>query len=218
MKFILPLVGTLLCSMTCTASSIFTKTYKSPLGVPLEGPPIYISKKIHDTKSIEFVEHSSYPPWLGLELDYAYVKPIVDAINSTETPLLTRGESHITIVTPPEFDTLAVAGVTIEEINAIAREQRIQESKFDIVCLGKAELVQDGKNYIVYQIIVESPSLVKLREKIFTLYYSKGGNTALFDPRTFWSHITVAYTISDLFVDQGIYKSANVCHRPLIAH
>ncbi|KAI9027657.1 hypothetical protein CLU79DRAFT_740159 [Phycomyces nitens] len=188
MKLILPFVGTLLCTMTCTASSIFTHKYKSPLGIPLEGPPIYISKKIHDTKSIEFVEHSSSPPWLGLELDYKYIKPIVDAINSTETPLLTRGESHITIVTPPEYNTLAAAGVTIEEINALARESHIQRSKFDIVCLGKVELVQDGKDYIVYQIIVESPALVKLREKIFTLYYSKGGNTALFDPRV--SHST----------------------------
>ncbi|KAI7863384.1 hypothetical protein BDF14DRAFT_1885219 [Spinellus fusiger] len=229
MRLLLPLVGSLFCGIACAASTVFVeKKYTSPLGIPLQvlsnpvyffttGPPLYVSRNIYRTEKVPFVEETN-PPWLGFQVDFKYIKPLFDELNSTATPLLNRGESHITVITPPEFTVLAAANITIDEINTIARAQHIQSSRFKIVCLGKESIIKDGKDYTVYQIIVSSPDLVTIREKIFHLYYSRGGNTALFDPRTMWPHITVGYTISDLFVEMGIYKSANVCYRPLSTH
>ncbi|KAI9260752.1 hypothetical protein BDA99DRAFT_560811 [Phascolomyces articulosus] len=185
---------------------------QTPLGVPWKGEPVTISKKVYDTKKIDFLPHEN---WLGMELDYQYVAPVAKALNTTEIPLLTRGESHITVVTPPEFDTLATANVTIEEINQIALDYKIQKSKFKMICLGKEAVKVDNDLYIVYQIIVDAPNLEAIREAIFRLYVNKGGNSALFDPNAFWPHITVAFTIGDLFENNGVYKGLNVCHSPL---
>ncbi|KAI9477070.1 hypothetical protein BDB00DRAFT_859686 [Zychaea mexicana] len=150
-----------------------------------------------------------------MELDYQYVYPVAKALNTTEAPLLTRGESHITVITPPEFSILATANVTIDEINEIALKYRIQKTKFDMVCLGKESVAVEDELYIVYQIIVDAPNLEAIREAIFKLYVSKGGNSALFDPHAFWPHITVAFTVGDLFEADGVYKGWNVCHSPL---
>ncbi|CAO3659646.1 unnamed protein product [Rhizopus stolonifer] len=150
-----------------------------------------------------------------MALDYQYIEPIAKELNSTDFPLISRGESHITVITPPEFVVLSAANITIDEINDIAIKRSIQSSKISIVCLGKEDLVVKGVRDIVYQIIFKAPNLVKIRKDIFKLYYKNGGNTALFDPNSFWPHATVAFTSSDLFLEQGVYKSANVCYRPI---
>lgn len=121
-----------------------------------------------------------------MNLDYKYVKPVFDAVNSTQVPLLNRGESHITIITPPEFSILASAGITIDQVNKIALDAKIQSSKISVVCLGKEDVKIAGVQKIVYQILVQAPNLVKIREQIFKLYVKQGGNTALFDPRVSW--------------------------------
>ena len=87
------------------------------------------------------------------------------------------------MITPPEFDILAKANVTIEDINKIALDYKIQSSKFKMHCLGKESVKVDNELYIVYQIPVNAPNLETIREAIFRLYVKKGGNTALFDPQ-----------------------------------
>lgn len=118
-----------------------------------------------------------------MNFDYQYVKPVFEVLNSTKVPLINRGESHVTVISPPEFAILAAAGITIEQVNKIARDLKIQSSKVAIVCLGKEDVVVANLNKIVYQIIVKVPNLVKIRRKIFQLYMQQGGNSALFDPQ-----------------------------------
>lgn len=118
-----------------------------------------------------------------MNFDFKYVKPVFDLVNSTEVPLLNRGESHVTVISPPEFSVLASAGITIEQVNKIALDAKIQSSKVSLVCLGKEDVTVAGVKKIVYQIIVQIPNLVKIREQVFKLYAKQGGNTALFDPR-----------------------------------
>lgn len=118
-----------------------------------------------------------------MNFDYHYVKPVFELLNSTKVPLINRGESHVTVISPPEFAVLATAGITIEQVNKIARDLKIQSSKVTIVCLGKEDVVVADLNKIVYQVIVKVPNLVKIRQKIFQLYIQRGGNSALFDPQ-----------------------------------
>ncbi|KAI8388068.1 uncharacterized protein BYT42DRAFT_220646 [Radiomyces spectabilis] len=157
--------------------------YQSPLGVPMEGPPLRVSRRMLDTSRVPFEEHNGNSPWLGQNVDFQYIAPLLKELNSTAESLLSRGEAHITVVTPPEFKTLNTANITIQELNDLAKKHRIQSGRFRAVCLGKEQVEAKGKNYVVYQVIVDAPHLVRLREEIFRLYYEKGGNTALFDPR-----------------------------------
>lgn len=124
-----------------------------------------------------------------MNFDFQYIKPVFDTFNSTETPLITRGESHVTVISPPEFAVLATAGVTFDEINTFARQSKIQQSKVTPICLGKEDVLFEGVQKVVYQILVKSPDLIKIREKIFQLYAKKGGNTALFDPQVMYLFI-----------------------------
>ncbi|KAF1804644.1 hypothetical protein FB192DRAFT_1275489 [Mucor lusitanicus] len=105
-----------------------------------------------------------------MNFDFQYVKPVFDILNSTQVPLLNRGESHITVISPPEFGVLATAGITIDQVNQIALKEKIQSSKVKIVCLGKEDV--NGK--IVYQLIVSAPNLVTIREKVFQLFAKQG--------------------------------------------
>ncbi|CAO0799051.1 unnamed protein product [Mucor circinelloides] len=188
------------------------KVKQTPLGVPYQGDAIQINKKVLSTKKIPFQPHpAGNASWLGMNFDFQYVKPVFDILNSTQVPLLNRGESHITVISPPEFGVLATAGMTIDQVNQIALTEKIQSSKVKIVCLGKEDV--NGK--IVYQLIVSAPNLVNIREKVFQLFVKQGGNTALFDPSAFWPHITVGFTSGDLFIQDGVYKGANVCYRPI---
>lgn len=151
-----------------------------------------------------------------MAIDYQYIKPIFNELNSTQFPLISRGnnnnlisilvfillflkkkkkgESHITVISPPEFAVLATANITIDEINKIAIKNSIQSSKIKIVCLGKEDVVLKDERYVVYQIIVKSSDLVKIRQEIFKLYVKKGGNTALFDPNV--THQQIIYVFS----------------------
>ncbi|CAM0139340.1 unnamed protein product [Umbelopsis sp. WA50703] len=117
--------------------------------------------------------------WLGQELNYTYVKPIFDKLSESHDSLQSRGEAHITVISPPEFSVLAAANVTIDDINKIAVDYEIQASNFEVICLGRAK-VEDNT---VYQIIVYSDDLVRIRTRIFQLYWNNGGNPALFDPK-----------------------------------
>ncbi|KAI8876308.1 hypothetical protein K501DRAFT_298893 [Backusella circina FSU 941] len=106
-----------------------------------------------------------------MKLDFKYIEPVFTALNSTKEPLLTRGESHITVISPPEYAVLSKYGnVTIDDINTIALKHNIQGSVFEVVCLGKEDVVISNVRKLVYQIIVRASNLVKIREAIFKLY------------------------------------------------
>ncbi|KAG0170662.1 hypothetical protein DFQ30_002177 [Apophysomyces sp. BC1015] len=151
-----------------------------------------------------------------MQLAYHHVLPLFQELNTTTQPLLSRGEAHITVISPPEYLQLAKANLTIHDINAIALNHRIQSSQFHIVCLGKVTIVLEDREHVVYQIIMDSPQLIRLREEIFRLYYDRGGNVALFDPHNFYPHITLGFTVRDLHPEQGVFKGYNVCHRVLL--
>lgn len=166
--------------------------------------------------------------WVGLTVDYKYVKPVFDLVNSTasfnnNTALLSRGESHITIILPPEYDNiLHPAGVTIEELNKIAVNPKrpLQKARFGIECLGRVQVVSKPDN--VYQqavqiILKDYQDIVAYREEVWKLLVKKGGNPALFDAANFLPHITLGFKHRDIFVEDGVFKGKNACIHSLVA-
>lgn len=78
----------------------------------ITGPPIKASRSLYNTSMIPFQEHNEGTLkrkwtlvnvlantsvvgllWLGMQLDYAHVSPLLDELNSTTQPLLSRSKS-----------------------------------------------------------------------------------------------------------------------------
>lgn len=141
--------------------------------------------------------------------------------------LINRGESHITVITPPEYNVLSVSGLTIKDINAIASTSNIQMSSYTPICVARyrkdlnaATITDCDKNpkcNVVYNVIVDTPDLVAIRHRINDRYQSLGGEPGLFDPDYFLPHITVGFNGGDMFdFPHGVFKGKQACWGPLI--
>lgn len=113
-------------------------------------PTLLIPEAIYNTGEIEFQSHIGPKPfqsWLQLTLDFDQIKPVYDQLLSIANRTLhSRGEAHITVITPPEFDNvLAPVGLTMEEIEKIAKASDIQASEFTIKCLGRSRTKLKGQ-------------------------------------------------------------------------
>lgn len=149
-----------------------------------------------------------YDTYLTMDLPFSPYERLRREIEKKTGPLKHRGEAHITVITPPEFTKhLSPAGVTIEEIDFIAREMKIQSSRFRLVCVGKGELREMQTFYAV----AESEDLMNLRRKVAKLYLSKGGSPTGFLPENFYPHVTLGFTERDLHETDGILKDEKTC-------
>ncbi|KAJ1736294.1 hypothetical protein LPJ61_000078 [Coemansia biformis] len=178
-----------------------------------------------DSHNVPFTSHSDERPfgsYLQQTLDFAPFEELFSAVNASAGTLRTRGEAHVTVVTPPEVDrVLGPAGVTIGEIEAIAARAGIQRARLSPVCLGRfagtlpnpATKADEGA-FLLYSLVVADSfgDLVGIRREIFKLYRAKGGEGALFQPEGFWPHVTIGYDRRDLFIEDGIYKGPNYCY------
>lgn len=161
-----------------------------------------------------FIKHEDQTPYLSLNLNYEPLKEYFEKVDRyTYRPLKNRGEAHITIITPPEFQDDLSKFVSIQEINEIAEKLHIQKSKYKPICMGKAGLTDKDKYLESYFIVIESEDLLNIRKEISTLYKSRGGNK--FDPLHFYPHITLGFTDRDLFESDGVTKDSKSCMKTL---
>jgi len=183
--------------------------------------PIPLSKSIYDTGRIAFHSFSKPSPfstWLQQTVNYRPIALIYTVLNKLHRgQLKNRGEAHITVITPPEYDHVLSKKLHIREIEAIAKKHRIQHAKFDVKCLGRGRAVLKGSTKMdtVYFIKVESKHLEQIRHAVWRAYVSKGGEPSHFDPELFWPHITVGFTNRDMFPEDGVYKGMNACWKQL---
>ncbi|KAJ2795172.1 hypothetical protein H4R21_005220 [Coemansia helicoidea] len=188
-------------------------------------PTFALAADALDSSSVPFTSHSEDTPfgsYLQQTLDYAQFDGLFRALNTSDGPLHSRGEAHITVVSPPEFDrVLKPAGVTIGEIEGIAARVGIQDARLTPVCLGrfagalpKPATDGDKGRFLLYSLVVADNhgDLARIRKEIFKLYRGKGGEGALFQPEGFWPHVTIGFDRRDLFIEDGIYKGANLCY------
>lgn len=117
-----------------------------------------------------------------------------------------RGEAHITVITPVEYWDVLRNKLTMAEINAIALGSGIQTSDVKLLGVGSGAAVLNGKREETYFIIAESKNLSQIRRKIAHRFIEKGGRPDLFDPESFYPHITLGYTLRDLHITDGVIK------------
>lgn len=210
---------------TLLVSTLLAQTTPTAKIATLSQPPLLLDRKAWDAGARQpfksYISNKPFGTYLQVTLDYAPFKPLYDALKRAYPQLQSRGEAHITVINPQEYDqVLSKAGVRMSEINEIAKRANIQAAKYTISCLGRSRLSLDKDKPNVksdtYYLVLSSPALVKIRQEVNRLYLRKGGEPSLFSPEAFWPHITVGYTTRDVFLfPDGVFKGTNTCWRKL---
>lgn len=157
-----------------------------------------------------FVTHDN---WLGMNIDTHPVNEVRTQIEQIGgVPLLSRGEAHITVLTPPEFEKIKEK-MPMNKIEEVAMNMEIQRSKWKPICIGTfADPKSKGKiQNKTYYIVIESDSLIELRREIYRLYLAAGGEVSAFSPHQFYPHITIGYIEKDLHEVDGAIKNTQTC-------
>lgn len=163
-----------------------------------------------------FLSHSGPGQWdnyLVMNLPFAPIAEVFkQVIIDQKRAMTSRGEAHITVVTPVEFwNVLRPVGMTIEMLNTIAQASKIQQANFQVICLGQGASLQDSKVEKTFFVVVQSEDLVKIRQRVQQVFISKGGNPKDFDPLKYYPHITVGFTKRDLHEKDGVIKDQGSC-------
>jgi hypothetical protein len=147
--------------------------------------------------------------------------PVLELKNNLEKHLgrnlLSRGEAHITVITPPEFDELK-AHLSMQDIQNVAVPQssffdfgKPRFKELEPVCVGRGLAQIDSQQEETYFVVVKAESLLDIRRRIFNLYVARGGDGSRFSPDSFFPHITIGFTKSDIHEQQGVKKGINSC-------
>ncbi len=196
--------------------SAFFFTYSCDLTAQTKAAEIMVGAAVHET--MPFTKHTgagAFDNYLTFDVSYAPIKAVFEQVQKyvgASNVLKNRGEAHITVITPPEYNNVLSKALTMNDINEIASAINIQQSKFTVTCLGRAQVLVEGKGEQTYFIVVHSEDLLNLRRAIFKRYVEKGGEPSLWDPAHFYPHITVGFSKQDLHEEgQGVKKGENSC-------
>jgi 2'-5' RNA ligase len=176
-------------------------------------PTLVISAEALNTGGETWVAHKDY---LAMVVPFEPIRGLFEKIKAQTgfEGLRNRGEAHVTVITPPEFAELN-KNMTIDDINRIALEERIQQAHLDFVCVGSGRALIEGHEERTYFLVVRSSDLLRIREKIAEQFVKNGGQRDKFAPRHFYPHITIGYTKTDLHEAQGVIKDQRSCEFPL---
>ncbi len=161
---------------------------------------------------ISWIENKSH---LAMNIHYPPIQKVKEQLDENlPSPLKTRGEAHITVITPPEFEKLK-AFMSMEQINAFAIQHNIQQMAFKPVCTGRGRLQIDGREESTFFMVVDSTDLFNLRRKLKEAFILAGGAQKDFDEKLFYPHITIGFTKRDLHFEDGILKDKSSCWQKL---
>lgn len=156
------------------------------------------------TNNAPFIEHEN---WLGRNVDFSSIDSLRKQLEQhLGQSLKNRGEAHITIITPPEYDSLKKY-LSIQQINALALAEKIQQTSYTPLCMGLGQ----KDNLKTYYVVLQSPELLNMRKKIADAFYKKSGTKKDFDPERFYPHITLGFTDRDLHESDGVIKDSHSC-------
>ena len=178
---------------------------------------LFVGTEIYSNSSLKFISHNGpgkFDNALAFNVSYDPVrllrKPIEEVIGRKLKFLTTwdsKGEAHVTVITPPEYSEALSKVLSMEEIDEIARKERIQFSDLKVLGLGSGKLVKDGQLEETFFLFVDSANLRKIRHEIYALFLKKGGVANAWDPLWWFPHITIGYTKRDLHETDGVTKN-----------
>jgi 2'-5' RNA ligase len=157
--------------------------------------------------SLFLTRGGQWDSYLTMNLPYEPVSALYKQLEKQlGLKLISRGEAHITIITPPEYFDVLRSKISIDEINQIARQMNVQKSKFEVLGVGRGEALIENTREQTYFIVVRSPELVNIRKKIFETFVKNGGDPHRFDPMNYNPHVTIGFTKRDLHESDGFIK------------
>ncbi len=171
--------------------SVFISTYSS-------AKTFMLSREVF--KTVPFSSQYSEAGALIRNVHYLSVNALIPQLNAAyNLDLEDRGEAHVTVITPPEFQTSLSRVFTIDEI--LARyNPAIQDVPFEIVCVGSRK--STNKQNLVFYLVVKAPELTAIRNVLALegdLRAKLLGIPFVFRPEAFWAHITIGYITGDVF-------------------
>lgn len=93
----------------------------------------------------------------------------------------------------------------MKEVNKIAENLDLQSSAFNVLGVGHEATETGLQTFFSYRSI-RSP--LNVRRAVQSEYIKHGGNEGVFIPERFYPHITIGFTVRDLFESDGIIKDA----------
>jgi len=170
-------------------------------------------------KQVPFSSQFSEDGALIRNIDYSSVKKLIPQIeNKYGLRLKSRGEAHITVITPPEakgwFTDKKGINYLISIDELIAKYSKtIQTTRFRPVCIGKQS---NSQGNIVFYLVVDSPALLKIRKEIQTELETRAqfsNKTTFFKASDYYPHITIGFVGSDV---HGVSKGVETCVEDII--
>lgn len=174
-----------------------------------------LPKDVHHNAQFDFIPHHGEGPfgtYLTMEINYKPMKYLFDQVNRVHPRnLKNRGEAHITVITPVEYNKVLRPFVSMKEIDQIAQMMYIQQSQFQVVCLGRGVANLNGKREETFYVVVKSEDLLDIRRQVRDLFVARGGDARAFNPEHFFPHITLGFTARDLHESNGVIKNSRSC-------
>jgi 2'-5' RNA ligase len=161
-----------------------------------------------------YMKLTPHDDWLAQPVEFSKINNLrleLEQISSLN--LKTRGEAHITVITPPEFSKLK-SKLSMEEINTIALKSNIEKPDWKPLCVAQASLKEKATDKLISQtfyVVVESEQLTSIRQNIQKEFEKKGGIAQDFDAIHFYPHITIGFTERDLHEHDGVIKDTRHC-------
>lgn len=203
------------CATTTAPTNAPTTSPKNPSLTPLNEGDSKVFNAPSTSEKAEFIPHTEEKPmkaYLAMNLPYPPYQTLFEQVQKAEgVTLQNRGEAHITVVTPIEYDKVLKRHLSIAEIHKIAEEAKIQDMEFTPVCIGRGEKEISGKLEKTYFVVVYSSALIDLRGKIEEAYVKNGGKPQDFVPEKFLPHVTLGFTARDLHYEDGVNKNKTSC-------
>jgi hypothetical protein len=106
--------------------------------------------------------------------------------------LLTRGEAHLTVLTPPEY--MRIEGKLRKKILS---EMKTADGDLKAVCIGRGQAELNGKMEYAYYVVVDAPAIRAIRQKYHLV--------------DFYPHITLGFSKRDLHFEDGVRKDKTTC-------
>lgn len=162
--------------------------------------------RIRYGKQLVFKDNQGcFGSYISLDIDFSLIRPVYKQLNKvTVEKLKSRGESHITLLTPPEFQHFfASSGISMTVLKEFVIERFSANTlEFDVKAIGSGHIESQS----TYFLIVVSQDLKNLRLSLADLLV--GEKREAFLETGFYPHITLGFNKTDLHISQGIRKDS----------
>lgn len=174
--------------------------------------PGSLAKIYYSTEDLNYNSHVvAADNYYAINLPYAPYENIrIAAESKLGLSLKHRGEAHITVISPPEYQKINNK-LPMAEIESLARQMKLTQISYKPVCVGQGILKDSDSEKSTFFVVVEADQLFQFRKALQELYIKRGGNEFDFSYERYYPHITLGFTERDLHYEDGVIKDASSC-------